>query len=78
MKRFFKKHALPAAITLALLGGSGAATAVVNVQCPGDDGSNGGVAGDAIVDDPTVNPNARCMHLTAGDGFVNMSDGNPL
>jgi FtsP/CotA-like multicopper oxidase with cupredoxin domain len=36
------------------------------------------VAGDAIIDDTTVNPNARCMHLTAGDGFVNMSDGNPL
>jgi FtsP/CotA-like multicopper oxidase with cupredoxin domain len=78
MNKFLQKRALPAAILLALLGGSGAATAVVNVQCPGDDGSNGGVAGDAIIDDPTVNPNARCMHLTAGDGFVNMSDGNPL
>jgi len=78
MNKFLQKRALPAAILLALLGGSGAATAVVNVQCPGDDGSNGGVAGDAIIDDPTVNPNAKCMHLTAGDGFVNMSDGNPL
>ena len=78
MNKLFKKRVLPAAVLLALLGGSGAATAVVNVQCPGDDGSNGGVAGDAIIDDLTVNPNARCMHLTAGDGFVNMSDGNPL
>ncbi len=78
MNRLHKKRVLPAAVLLALLGGSGAATAVVNVQCPGDDGSNGGVAGDAIIDDPTVNPNARCMHLTAGDGFANMSDGNPL
>ena len=57
---------------------SGPAYAVVNVQCPGDDGSNGGVAGDAVIDDPTVNPNAKCMHLIAGDSFVNMSDGNPI
>ena len=72
MNRDFKKCVLPAAVLLALLGGSGAATAVVNVQCPGD------TDGDAIIDDPTVNPDARCMHLTAGDGFINMSDGNPL
>jgi FtsP/CotA-like multicopper oxidase with cupredoxin domain len=78
MNSNFKKRPLPAAVLLALLVGSGSASAVVNVQCPGDDGSNGGVAGDAIIDDPTVNPNARCMHLTAGDGFANMSDGNPL
>ena len=57
---------------------SGPAYAVVNVQCPGDDGSNGGVAGDAVIDDLTVNPNAKCMHLIAGDSFVNMSDGNPI
>jgi FtsP/CotA-like multicopper oxidase with cupredoxin domain len=63
---------------MALLGGVGEAMAVVNVQCPGDDGSNGGVAGDAIIDDPTVNPNAKCMHLIAGDSFTNMSDGNPI
>ena len=78
MKRYFKKSALPAAVSLALMGGMGTAGAVVNVQCPGDDGSNGGVAGDAVIDDPTVNPNAKCMHLIAGDSFVNMSDGNPL
>ena len=82
MNRLYKKSVLPAAVLLALLGGSGAATAVVNVQCPGDDGSNGGVAGDAIIDalpgDMNYDPNAKCMHLTAGDGFVNMSDGNPL
>jgi FtsP/CotA-like multicopper oxidase with cupredoxin domain len=69
---WFKKRAVPAAVLLALLGGPGAAMAIVNVQCPGD------TDGDAIIDDPTVNPNARCMHLTAGDGFAVMSDGNPL
>jgi FtsP/CotA-like multicopper oxidase with cupredoxin domain len=73
-----KKSALTMAVTLALLGGTGTAYAVVNVQCPGDDGSNGGVAGDAVIDDPSVNPNAKCMHLIAGDSFVNMSDGNPI
>ena len=73
-----KKSALTMAVSLALLGGTGAAYAVVNVQCPGDDGSNGGVAGDAVIDDPAVNPNAKCMHLIAGDSFVNMSDGNRI
>ena len=73
-----KKSALTMAVSLVLLGGTGAAYAVVNVQCPGDDGSNGGVAGDAVIDDPTVNPNAKCMHLIAGDSFVVMPDGNPM
>ena len=31
-----KKSALSMAVSLALLGGTGAAYAVVNVQCPGD------------------------------------------
>ena len=78
MNRIFEKHVLSAAVLLALLGGVNTASAVVNVQCPGDDGSNGGVAGDAVIDDPTVNPNAKCIHLIAGDSYVNMSDGNPL
>ncbi len=68
----FRKRAIPAAVLLALLGTPYAAMAVVNVQCPGD------TNGDGIIDDPTVKPNARCMHLTAGDGFIVMSDGNPL
>jgi FtsP/CotA-like multicopper oxidase with cupredoxin domain len=78
MMNRLKKGALSTAVSLALLGGSGGAYAAVNVQCPGDDGSNGGVAGDAVIDDPTVKPNAKCMHLIAGDSFVVMSDGNPI
>ncbi len=40
------------------------------VQCPGD------TNGDAVIDTPDPNhPNATCMHLTAGDGYVNMADG---
>ena len=44
--------------------------AVPHVQCPGDND------GDAVIDtaDPD-RPNAKCMHLSAGDGFANMGDG---
>ncbi len=43
---------------------------VVNVQCPGD------TNGDSIIDTPDPDhPNAVCMHLGAGDGFVVMADG---
>ncbi|MCU7846043.1 MAG: multicopper oxidase domain-containing protein [Candidatus Thiodiazotropha sp. (ex Monitilora ramsayi)] len=72
------KRTLPAAISLMLLGGFHNAHALVNVQCPGDDGSNGGIAGDAVIDDPTTPANVKCMHLTAGDSFAIMSDTNPL
>ena len=46
------------------------AQAAVLVQCPGDDD------GDAVINtiDP-AHPNAKCMHLSAGDGFANMGDG---
>lgn len=64
---------------LAWGGVSAPALAVINVQCPGDDGSNGGVAGDAIIDTPDpAHPTAKCMHLAASDGFATMGDGNVL
>jgi FtsP/CotA-like multicopper oxidase with cupredoxin domain len=46
------------------------ATGAVFVQCPGDNN------GDAVIDslDP-LHPNAKCMHLSGGDGFVKMADG---
>ncbi len=74
MKKFFGKRALPAAVSLALLGGIGTANATVFVQCPGD------TDGDATWNTPgeTQPPNVKCTHLIAGDSFVNMSDGNPL
>ncbi|MFT5729042.1 MAG: FtsP/CotA-like multicopper oxidase with cupredoxin domain [Desulforhopalus sp.] len=66
----FNKALLPLAITLAL--GSSAASAAVLVQCPGDkDGS--AIIGDAGGE--TANPDIKCMHLTAGDGFTTMADG---
>jgi len=73
------------AISLALLGGSIAANAAVNVQCPGD--NDGDAAWETTTgkfkDDPPGSRkgppiNTKCMHLIAGDSFVVMSDGNPL
>lgn len=58
---------------LALLGVANVASAAVNVQCPGDDD------GDAVIDTPDPDhPNAKCVHLIAGDSFAVMSDGNPM
>jgi len=49
---------------------AGGAHAAAFVQCPGDDD------GDAIIDRRDhAHPNAKCMHLGAGDGFINMADG---
>lgn len=62
--------ALCAALAIALGGAAMNAGAVAYVQCPGDNN------GDAIPDGP-ANPNLKCMHLTAGDGFITMADGYP-
>jgi FtsP/CotA-like multicopper oxidase with cupredoxin domain len=79
------KSALNMAVTLALLGGTGAAYAVVNVQCPGD--NDGDAAWDTTTgrfkDDPPGSRNGppintKCMHLIAGDSFAVMPDGNPM
>lgn len=79
------KNALSMAVTLALLGGVGAANAVVNVQCPGD--NDGDAAWDTTTgrfkDDPPGSRNGppintKCMHLIAGDSFTVMPDGNPM
>ena len=80
-----KKSALNTAVTLALLGGVGAANAVVNVQCPGD--NDGDAAWNTTTgrfkDDPPGSRNGppintKCMHLIAGDSFTVMPDGNPM
>lgn len=47
------------------------AAAAVFVQCPGD------TNGDAVPDSPG-DPEVVCKHLTAGDGFATMADGNVL
>jgi hypothetical protein len=46
--------------------------ASIAVQCPGD------LDGDAIIDAPDpAHPNAKCMHITAGDSFLRMADEQP-
>lgn len=51
------------------------AGAVLLVQCPGDDGSNGGIEGDAIVDSTSpAYSNVACVHLTASDGYMKLGD----
>jgi len=68
-KNIFNKALLPLAITLALGSlalGSSAVSAAVLVQCPSD-GNNA----NAVSNDPDI----KCMHLSAGDGFAIMGDG---
>ena len=75
MQSKLTRNALAAAITLVLMGGMGAVRAEVNVQCPGD------TNGDAVPETAMTGPNGgpvKCMHLVAGDGFTEMSDGHPM
>jgi len=71
-----KANRLCSAIVMTLLGWGVVclpAQAAVFVQCPGDTDQ------DAVIDTPDpAHPNAKCVHLTAGDGFVTMADGYPL
>jgi len=68
-KNTFKKTLLPLAISLALV--PGAVSAAVQVQCPGD--KDGDAAWDTGKESQPEG--VKCMHLTAGDGFATMGDG---
>jgi len=58
-------------LAAALVLGTLPASAAIRVQCPGD------TNGDSVIDTPDPqHPNAKCMHLAAGDGFVTMADGH--
>ncbi|MGA1864238.1 MAG: multicopper oxidase domain-containing protein, partial [bacterium] len=66
-----RKHFLiPLLMAFLLLMATVPSGAGILVQCPGD------TDGDAIIDnvDP-AHPNAKCMHLGAGDGYSVMADG---
>lgn len=68
-ERIFARRLAPlyAAMLSVLAGGAHAAAFV---QCPGD------LDGDAVIDRRDhLHPDAKCMHLAAGDGFINMADG---
>ena len=73
MNRNFRRSTLASALLL-LMGGAGNAGAAAFIQCPGDTNA------DAIPDGPVLDGNGaprqiKCMHLSSGDGFVNMADG---
>src|ERR1700749_913251 len=66
----YLRKLLPIVVFLASCGWMAQAGAAAFVQCPGD------ADGDAVPDVP--NPNGKCMHLSAGDGFIRMADGRVL
>jgi Multicopper oxidase len=72
---------IPLGVALILLFGALPASAVVRFQCPANlltDGTGpGGVRLDpqtGFATGETDDPNVLCIHLAAGDGFVNMAD----
>lgn len=79
-----KKVIISLLMVLFLLTAAAPAGAAVLIQCPGD------LNGDAVPDpflfknngdpsnrpNPDYDPNVKCMHLGAGDGFVTMADGH--
>jgi len=70
----FYANAAKAALFFVLLGGGSVASAAAFIQCPGD--TNADAVPDVPVLDAQGNPrNIKCMHLSSGDGFVNMADG---
>ncbi len=72
-KNTFNIALLPLAIAITMALGSTSVSAAVQVQCPGDKN------GDAIIggNGETANPDIKCMHLSAGDGYATMADGSP-
>lgn len=78
-EKLMKKTPLIALGAAILLGISSGADAAVEVQCPGD------VNQDAIPDqvvngapNPEFRSEVKCMHITAGDGYIRMGDGRPM
>jgi hypothetical protein len=62
---------------------AGQAQAAVTVQCPDDTNGNGipptDIYGNVLDPGDVDDPNVVCMHLAAGDGFINMAnDGRKL
>ena len=75
----YRRCTLPLFLLLVLVVGSLPAWAAVSVQCPEDQDGDGVPAVDihgTITDpDDADIENVKCMHLSAGDGFVTMADG---
>lgn len=67
---------LGASIALAIDATFHIAFAAVNIQCPGD--INDGVMNAIPASGPNFDPNVKCKHLGAGDGFITMADGSEM
>ena len=74
-----KRPPLIALAAASILGLSAQVNAGVEVQCPGD--ANGDAVPDMFVggaQNPEFRPEVKCMHITAGDGYIRMADGRPM
>ena len=68
MKTFLKYGSCASLLAMLMLP-VGSAQASAFVQCPGD------TDGDAVIDTPDpAHPTAKCMHLSSGDGYLNVED----
>jgi FtsP/CotA-like multicopper oxidase with cupredoxin domain len=65
--------AMRVALTILVLVVAGSAGADVYVQCPGDTDGDG-VADDFTDPEYLAHPDAVCMSITGGDGYINMAD----
>lgn len=78
-EKIMKKPPLLALAAASILGLSAQVNAAVEVQCPGD--ANGDAVPDMVVNgapNPEFRPEVKCMHITAGDGYIRMADGRPM
>lgn len=73
MNMLSRGYLVPLLLGLPFLSTVNPVWANVFVQCPGD------IDGDAVIDTPDSNhPQAKCMHLSGGDGFITMADGREM
>jgi FtsP/CotA-like multicopper oxidase with cupredoxin domain len=78
MERKWLYTTLMAAAVLLVLFAAPAGASHINVQCPGD--LNGDADWDDIVNGvaEVQPPGVECMHLTSGDGYIQMADGRMM
>jgi hypothetical protein len=82
MKSISQSRLVPAFLAAALLAGPGTAGANVLVQCPDDTDGDGipptDLQGNLLDADDVDADFIKCMHLSAGDGWITMADGREL
>ncbi|MCF6252095.1 MAG: multicopper oxidase domain-containing protein [Methylococcaceae bacterium] len=79
---YFKLNPVSAGLCLALMTGSGIAVSAPSIQCPGDWDGDGDVNwrenGVPVANVAPHLQKVKCLHLSAGDGFINTADGKAL